>query len=57
MSKFEVGDRVTIHCPGHRQDGRSGSVVYLGKYFGTVGVEIDGSDYGFTSNELTKAVA
>lgn len=54
MNDFQIGDRVTIHCPNHRQDGKSGPVVYHGQHFGTVGVEIDGRNYGFTPDELTK---
>jgi hypothetical protein len=55
MTVFDLGDRVTVNAPGHRQDERSGTVVYHGKFFGTVGVEIGGSDYGFLPSELTKA--
>lgn len=52
---FAVGDTVTVTCPGHRHNGRSGTVSYLGTLFVTVGVSIEGQDYGFFSAELTAA--
>lgn len=50
---FIVGDEVSISSPGHRHDGRTGKVSYLSEFWGTVGVSIDGSDYGFLRGELT----
>lgn len=52
---FALGDDVTVTCPGHRHDGRTGTVSYLGDLFVTVGVSIEGQDYGFFSAELTLA--
>lgn len=52
---FAVGDDVTVTCPGHRHDGRTGTVSYLGDLFVTVGVSIEGQDYGFFPAELTAA--
>lgn len=54
IAGFTVGDAVTVTCPGHRHDGRTGTVSYLDTLFmGTVGVSIDGQDYGFFPAELT----
>lgn len=48
-----VGDEVAISSAGHRHDRRTGKVAYLSEFWGTVGVSIDGSDYGFLRGELT----
>lgn len=53
----EVGTPVKVHCVGHRQDGRFGVVAYHGRFFGTVGVSIDGQNYGFLPSELSSDAA
>lgn len=52
---FAVGDTVAVTCPGHRHDGCAGTVSFLGTLFTTVGVSIDGQDYGFFPGELSAA--
>lgn len=54
-STFAIGDWVTVNCPGHRQDGRTGTISDFGKFLGTWGVEIDGYTYGFLPDELSEA--
>lgn len=53
LAGFAVGDAVTVGTRGHRHSGRAGTVSYLGTVFGTIGVSIDGQDYGFLPSELT----
>lgn len=55
VAGFAVGDSVAVDCRGHRLDGRTGQVSYLGTLLLTVGVSIDGEDYGFFPAELTPA--
>lgn len=55
IAGFAVGDPVAVSSPGHRHDGRTGTVSYLGTLLLTVGVSIDGQDYGFFPAELTPA--
>jgi hypothetical protein len=52
----QIGDKVTIDSPGHRQDGRTGTVsAGPGKFMGTYTVPFDGHDYGFLPGELKPA--
>lgn len=51
----QIGAKVIINSPGHRQDGRTGTVAYIGKFFGTVGVAIDGHEFGLMPSELEAA--
>jgi hypothetical protein len=55
MSVFQMNDQVRVSCPGHRQDGRTGTVVYFGTFMGTYGVEIEDRTYGFHPDELSLA--
>ena len=53
--KIEIGGNVTVNSPGHRQDGRTGTVSYQGRFMDTWGVSIEGHDYGFLPTELMPA--
>lgn len=49
---IRIGTKVIVNSPGHGQDGRTGIVDYHGRFFGTLGVIIDGKTYGFMPNEI-----
>jgi hypothetical protein len=55
MSALAKGDHVLISAPGHRKDGKTGTVVDgPGIFMGSWLVTVDGADYGFMPHELTK---
>lgn len=53
MNTFEIGQEVKVNSPGHRKDGRTGTVTSgPGMFMGTWTVRFDGHDYGFFPSEL-----
>jgi hypothetical protein len=57
MSALAKGDHVLISAPGHRTNGKTGTVKDgPGLFLGTYLVTVEGSDYGFTPHELTKLI-
>ena len=54
MSALNIGDCVVVHSPGHQQDRQVGMVAYESKHWGTIGVDINGSTFGFFPSELAK---
>lgn len=54
MSSLKIGTRAKVNSPGHGQDRRTGTVVYHSEFMGTIGVEIDGHNYGFFASELSE---
>jgi len=48
-----VGECVIINSRGHLKDGRTGVVIYHSEFMGTVGIEVDGQDYGFMLSEVS----
>lgn len=50
---YTLGEFVTVRCPGHRKDGATGTISYIG-LIGTIGVDFGGPDgeYGFLPHEL-----
>ena len=48
----EIGSEVRIDNASHRKHGCTGTVIYHGKFIGSIGVNIGGEIYGFMSGEL-----
>jgi hypothetical protein len=57
MTALVKGDHVLITAPGHRKNGKTGTVdAGPGEFLGTYTVTVDGAEYGFMPHELTKLI-